>query len=128
MTSLWLIYLVELRPVTKQSIRLDPIGNKTGSQTGNKTKRPRGSANDRLERIIKEFEKLAPEQRHTLADKLAHAIEKVNSQSEAANFSQSESTFAQISNSQRETLLSNCAEVLELAELNNDHVSHYNES
>ena len=104
---------MELRPITKQNIRLDPIGSSGNKTENNATpKRPRGSANDRLERLVHEYGGLPAEDRHTISEKFARAIEKVVSQSEGV-----------LTNKQRESLLANCAEVLELSGITNHHVS-----
>ena len=86
--------LAESRPVTKQSVRLDPIAAPSPS----KPVRPKGSANDRFVRLVEQFETSAVNDRWNYCEKIAKCFDKLD---------------GEITADQRERLLAGCAEILD---------------
>ena len=90
----WQIILAESRPVTKQSVRLDPIAAPSPS----KPPRPKGSANDRFIRLVEQFETSSVNDRWNYCEKIAKCFDKLD---------------GEITAEQREKLLAGCAEILD---------------
>ena len=86
--------LAESRPITKQSVRLDPIAAPSPS----KPVRPKGSANDRFVRLVEQFETSAVNDRWNYCEKIAKCFDKLD---------------GEITADQRERLLAGCAEILD---------------
>jgi len=84
----------ESRPVTKQSVRLDPIAAPSPS----KPPRPKGSANDRFIRLVEQFETSSVNDRWNYCEKIAKCFDKLD---------------GEITAEQREKLLAGCAEILD---------------
>ena len=90
----WQIILAESRPVTKQSVRLDPIAAPSPS----KPPRPKGSANDRFVRLVEQFATSSVNDRWNYCEKIAKCFDKLD---------------GEITAEQREKLLAGCAEILD---------------